>query len=94
MSKEKAKAPSVEELAEALKKESAEKAAVEAKLAEALKARAAEASAPAGKPDGVRYTKPAPKGEPGSDGKGNLIKYATNEKVEKLLEAEGWKKAA
>lgn len=43
-----------------------------------------------GEPDGVKYTKAAPAGEPGSDGKGNLFKYATNDGIAKVLESQGW----
>lgn len=65
----------------------ARNAELEAELAEARKKR------PSKGPDGVKYTKPAPEGEPGSDGQGNFIKYVKIDAVAEQLKSEGWKAA-
>lgn len=72
--------------------------AKEAEIAK-LKKELADAKAPkkAKEPTGIKMSKPAA-GVPGfpaegSDGKGNLIKYAKDKETAKLLEKDGWKAA-
>jgi hypothetical protein len=94
-SKEKPEPKSVEEIAAALADEQKQRQELEVQLAEALKKRADDADRSRKGPDGVKLTKKAPEGELGSDGRGNMIKYApaNNEKVLKQLLDEGWVKA-
>jgi hypothetical protein len=89
-----AKNPAVE----ADKEIEALKAKLVEKEAEIEKMKEAEAKAP--KPNGIKMSIAVKdyKGEgkfpvEGSDGKGNLIKFAANQDIAKDLEAQGWKKA-
>lgn len=83
---------SVEELQAKLAEEQKKSEELQEQLKEALENEQKAKKAP--RPGGVKYTKKAPEGDPGSDGKGNLFKYVSNDEVAKALEGDGWKKAA
>lgn len=90
--------PTVEELKALLAEQTKANEDLMAQLADAEAKKEAALKAP----DGVKYTKKAPDGDLGSDGKGNLVKFVNPSRLEKNgqptelvkeLETEGWKAA-